>query len=160
VRSVELAQAWRQRARGELAQLVAAHAAHVLHPHQVLVAPVGRHLVFKRQKLCWYDGPRVLNQKPSIDVLFNSAAENFGKRLLGLLLTGMGSDGAEGCLHIKKQGGFTIVQDPASCAVYGMPRAAIELQAATRVLPLAKIAPFILKLLGLNEGRLAAGASG
>lgn len=126
---------------------------------EVLIAPVGRHLVFKNQRLCWNDGPKVLNQKPSIDVLFNSAAEAFGERALGLLLTGMGSDGAQGCLNIKRRGGFTIVQDPATCAVYGMPKAAIELQAATRILPLDKLAPFILKLVGLKQDRPVAGTN-
>jgi two-component system chemotaxis response regulator CheB len=93
----------------------------------VIVAPVDRHLIIKKNLLVLYDGPRVLNQKPSVDVLFESAANSFGAELLGVLLTGMGSDGANGCVSIVSKGGFTVVQDKETSAIFGMPKVAIEI---------------------------------
>jgi two-component system chemotaxis response regulator CheB len=127
---------------------------HEVKAGNVFIAPAGKHVVVKGLHLGLYDGPKVLNQKPSINVLFDSAAIHYGERSLGLLLTGMGSDGAKGCLNILQHGGYTIIQDPASCAVYGMPKAAIELQAATKIIPLNKIAPFILRLVGVRANQI------
>ncbi len=77
-----------------------------------------------------------------------SAARQFESQLIGILLTGMGTDGAEGCVEIKARGGYTIAQDQTSSTIFGMPRAAIERKGATRVLPLDSIADFILRLTG------------
>ena len=112
---------------------------------QVLVAPGGRHLVVERAapgewRTRLDDGPKVCYQKPSVDVLFHSVARAAGERALGVLLTGMGSDGAEGLLAMRQAGAWTAAQDEASCVVFGMPREAIERGAAERVLPLHQIA--------------------
>jgi two-component system chemotaxis response regulator CheB len=106
---------------------------------EVLVAPVGKHLRLRGSDVALDDGPRVLNQKPSVDVLFRTASESHGTRTLGVLLTGMGRDGAEGCREIVRRGGRTLVQDEATSAIFGMPRAAIEMQGATEVLALDQI---------------------
>jgi len=82
----------------------------------------------------------VQNQKPSVDVLFRSAAAAFGPGVLGVLLTGMGRDGADGCKEIVASGGHTLVQDQESSAIFGMPKAAIELGGASEILSLASIA--------------------
>lgn len=112
----------------------------------VLVAPVGIHLRFEGNELSHFDGPAVLNQKPAVDVLFKSAALSYGKRLLGVLLTGMGSDGAEGCVTIRENGGHTLVQDAASSAIYGMPKVAAELGGAAEILGLDGMAPRLIQL--------------
>ena len=78
--------------------------------------------------------------RPSVDVLFQSAAEAAGAHAIGVILTGMGKDGAQGLLAMKQQGAFTIAQDEASCIVFGMPREAIEIGAADLVAPLSQIA--------------------
>ena len=89
-------------------------------------------------------GPRVCYQRPSVDVLFLSVAEAAGTEAVGVLLTGMGSDGAQGLLKMRQAGARTIAQDEATCVVFGMPREAIELGAAEQVLPLAAMANAIL----------------
>ena len=96
-------------------------------------------------------GPAVSGHRPSIDVLFRSAA-SVGQGVVGVLLTGMGRDGAEGLLAIRRAGGMTIAQDRASCVVYGMPRAAAEIDAVDRELPLPRIAAAILQS-GAPRGR-------
>jgi two-component system chemotaxis response regulator CheB len=106
----------------------------------VLVAPVNRHLVVNSHSLVLEDGPKVQNQRPSVDVLFRSAAAAYGSGVLGVLLTGMGRDGAEGCKAILNAGGHTLVQDQETSAIFGMPKAAIELGGATEILPLSSIA--------------------
>jgi two-component system chemotaxis response regulator CheB len=77
---------------------------------------------------------------PSVDLLFRSAAEHAGRNAVGVILTGMGADGAKGMLQLKEAGAYTIAQDEATCAVFGMPRAAIELGGIGKVLPLQEIA--------------------
>jgi two-component system chemotaxis response regulator CheB len=89
-------------------------------------------------------GPRVCYQRPSVDVLFSSVAEAARDRAIGVLLTGMGSDGAQGLLKMRQAGARTIAQDEASCVVFGMPREAIVLGAADQVLALPQIANGIL----------------
>ena len=89
-------------------------------------------------------GPRVCYQRPSVDVLFSSVAEAAGNRAIGVLLTGMGADGAQGMLKMRKAGARTMAQDEASCVVFGMPREAIAMGAAEQVLPLSAIANGIL----------------
>jgi two-component system chemotaxis response regulator CheB len=104
------------------------------------VAPCDRHLVFEGRRLVLDDGPRVLNQKPAVDRLFSSAAAVYGNRTIGVLLTGMGQDGARGCVDIIKAGGATIVEDASTAAIFGMPKAAIDRGGATKVTPLGRIA--------------------
>ena len=108
------------------------------------IAPGDKHLlVIKegRQYRCKLnDGPAVNRHKPSVDVLFRSVAQNVGKNALGILLTGMGADGARGLLEIMESGGTTIAQDEITSVVWGMPGAAVELGAANYILPLNKIA--------------------
>jgi two-component system chemotaxis response regulator CheB len=113
---------------------------------EVVVAPVDKHLVVRHGRLHLDDGPKILHQKPSVDVLFESAATQFGKRVFGVLLTGMGRDGAAGCAAIVKRGGFTLVQDQSTSAIFGMPKAAIEANGASLVLPLQDIATYLVTL--------------
>jgi two-component system chemotaxis response regulator CheB len=82
------------------------------------------------------DGPLVNRHKPSVDVLFKSVAQHAGRNALGMILTGMGDDGARGLLEMYEAGAPTVAQDEASCVVFGMPREAIRLGAAAQVLPL------------------------
>jgi two-component system chemotaxis response regulator CheB len=91
------------------------------------------------------DGPPVLRHRPSVDVLFRSVAEAMGERAIGVILTGMGADGADGLLAMKKAGASTIAQDEASCVVFGMPKEAIDRGAVDVVLPLPRIAAGILQ---------------
>ncbi len=113
-------------------------------PGRVLIAPGGRHmeLVRKNNKLYAHvsDGEPVNRFKPSVDVLFRSVARVLGSKATGVILTGMGHDGAAGLLAMRKNGAFTIAQDEESSVVYGMPRAAAEMGAATIVEPLENIA--------------------
>jgi two-component system chemotaxis response regulator CheB len=112
-------------------------------PGSALVAPGDYHIVLRRAGNSYFvavrTGPRVCYQRPSIDVLFHSVAETAADRATGVLLTGMGSDGAQGLLRMRQAGAHTIAQDEASCVVFGMPREAIRLNAAAQVLPLSRI---------------------
>ena len=121
----------------------------VIKPGTVLVAPATHHLCCSGQKAYWDDSPKIQNQKPSVDRMFFSAAASHGKDLIGILLTGMGRDGADGCLRIIQEGGRTLVQDKDTSLIYGMPRAAAELNAATRILPLQGIASGLKEMCGL-----------
>ncbi|MBT0652147.1 chemotaxis-specific protein-glutamate methyltransferase CheB [Geomobilimonas luticola] len=112
---------------------------------EVLVAPTDCHLMVVDGRTRLTYGPQVNCCRPSIDVLFSSLVP-LGSQVVGVLLTGMGKDGAQGLRGIKEQGGVTIVQDEQSCAVFGMPKAAISLEAADRVLPLDAIPAAIIKL--------------
>ena len=121
-----------------------------LYPGRVLVAPGGLHMMVRRAgsayRIAVKDGPRVCYQRPSVDVLFRSVAEEAGPNAVGALLTGMGSDGASGLSQIRQGGGATIAQDEETCVVYGMPREAIRIGAATQVLPLQQVAGAIVRL--------------
>jgi two-component system, chemotaxis family, protein-glutamate methylesterase/glutaminase len=97
------------------------------------------------------DEPRVNGHRPSADVLLRSVAEEFGGHGIGLLMTGMGDDGAEGLGAIKKEGGMTIAQSEESCVVYGMPKAAIERGYAVRVVGLDIMGSTLQALCGRNE---------
>jgi two-component system chemotaxis response regulator CheB len=112
---------------------------------EVLVAPNDCHMIVDKGKVRLVQGEPVNCCRPSIDVFFNSLAEE-GSRVVGVLLTGMGKDGAQGLYRIKEQGGVTIAQDELSCAVFGMPRAAIAINAADEILPLPDIPDAILKI--------------
>ena len=119
-----------------------------LHPGAVLLAPTGWHLTVTRGYARLSDEPAVDSFKPSVTPLFRSAAEAYGSRVCGVILTGMGRDGADGLKAVKRAGGHTIAQDEASSAVFGMPRAAIESGAVDRVLPLEEIARALQELVG------------
>ncbi|HEX4477223.1 MAG TPA: chemotaxis-specific protein-glutamate methyltransferase CheB [Polyangiaceae bacterium] len=109
----------------------------------VVVAPPDRHLAVERGRLRLSAAPERFSCRPSVDVLFESVAKEFGSASVACLLTGMGRDGASGLLDIRRAGGFTIAQDEATSVVFGMPREAILLGAAERVLPLGEIGPFL-----------------
>jgi two-component system, chemotaxis family, protein-glutamate methylesterase/glutaminase len=117
----------------------------------VFIAPADRHLVVRGGVLRLTNDPERHSCRPSVDVLFASLAAELGAAAAGILLTGMGRDGAAGLLDMRRAGGRTIAQDEASCVVFGMPREAILLGAAERTLGLDEMAPAILAL--------AAGAS-
>lgn len=121
-------------------------------PGNVTVAPVNLHLVVAEGKLTLDDGPKILNQKPAVDALFSTAAEWYGDRVIGVLLTGMGRDGAEGCRKIIAQGGHTLVQNRETSAIFGMPKAAIDLGAASEVLSLADIPKRLMEIVTEKEG--------
>lgn len=119
----------------------------------VLVAKSNDHLVLDDKQLLGYDAhPKEYAYRPSVDVFFHCVAQHWRGDAVGVLLTGMGRDGAEGLLALRRAGKITVAQDQASCAVYGMPRAAIELDAAQSILPLDKIGPFLRSTVG---GKLA-----
>jgi two-component system chemotaxis response regulator CheB len=117
-------------------------------PGRALIAPGNRHLVLRRHgphyEVELSDGPRVSRHRPSVDVLFRSVAQTAGAHALGVLLTGMGDDGATGLLEMKRAGAATVAQDERSSVVFGMPKEAIERGAADRVLPLSHMAGAIL----------------
>lgn len=107
---------------------------------KVLVAPDGFHtVVSKRKTIQLISGDAVNNVKPSVDVLFNSIAEEYGSHAVGVLLTGMGADGADGLKRIKVSGGATVAQSEESCTVFGMPKVAIERGAAVEILSIEDI---------------------
>ena len=124
-----------------------AEAGDVVRPGVALIAPGNRHVRLCRRALDLVieldDGPLVARHRPSVDVLFRSAAENAGASAAGVLLTGMGNDGAQGLLELRRAGAMTIAQDAATSVVFGMPKEAIALGAAARVLPLGAIAAAI-----------------
>ncbi|MBJ6750026.1 chemotaxis-specific protein-glutamate methyltransferase CheB [Geomonas anaerohicana] len=113
---------------------------------EALIAPDGRHLTVADGVIRLTDAPPVNCCRPSIDVFFESLARQRCDQVVAVLLTGMGRDGAQGMLHIKEAGGTTIVQDEPSCAVFGMPKAAITLDAADQVVPLDLIPAALEKL--------------
>ena len=113
---------------------------------RVVMAPPNRHLVVRGGHLYLTADPERHSCRPSVDVLFESVAREIGAGATACLLTGMGRDGAAGLLDIRRAGGLTIAQDEASCVVWGMPREAVLLDAAERVLPLREIAPALAQL--------------
>src|SRR5450755_490370 len=119
----------------------------VLRGH-ALIAPGNHHLLLKRSGARYYveikEGPAVCRHRPSVDVLFRSAARYAGKNAVGVILTGMGDDGARGMLEMKQAGAVTIAQNEATCVVFGMPNEAIKRSAVDKVLPLGAVAGAIL----------------
>jgi len=117
---------------------------------QALIAPGNRHLLLKRSGARYFvevkDGPLVCRHRPSVDVLFRSAARYGGRNVIGVIMTGMGDDGARGMLEMKEAGAFNVAQDEASCIVFGMPAEAIKTGAVGRVLPLGQIASEVIRL--------------
>lgn len=119
-------------------------------PGTALVAPGNFHMLLRRSGARYYveikTGPMVYHQRPAVDVLFKSTAQYAGANAIGVILTGMGADGAEGLLEMKKMGAGTIAQDEKSCVVFGMPKEAIKLGAADKVVSLEMIASEIIKM--------------
>ena len=115
---------------------------------RALIAPGNHHLLLKRSGARYYveikEGPLVCRHRPSVDVLFRSAARYAGGNAVGVIMTGMGDDGAAGMLEMKQAGAVTIAQDESTCVVFGMPREAIKRHAVDKVLPLESIAGAIL----------------
>ncbi|MDO9072248.1 MAG: chemotaxis response regulator protein-glutamate methylesterase [Rubrivivax sp.] len=125
-------------------------------PGHAYIAPGGFHLSVERSGANYVarvqDGEPVNRHKPSVEVLFDSAARVVGRNALGVMLTGMGADGARAMKTMRDAGSFNLVQDEASCVVFGMPREAIAHGAAQEVLPLAQLAPRLLEWLRANAG--------
>ena len=116
-------------------------------PGTALVAPGGMHIKMTDSLTIRYDdGPMLHHCKPAVDVLFHSVAQNIGPHAAGILLTGMGRDGADGLKALRNVGGLTVAQDEQTCTVYGMPAAAVDLGAAQHVLPPAKIGAWLIRL--------------
>jgi two-component system chemotaxis response regulator CheB len=120
-------------------------------PGQVLIAPGNKHTLLKRSGARYFvevrDGPLVSRHRPSVDVLFRSTARYAGKNAIGVIMTGMGDDGAKGMLEMKEAGAVNIAQDEATSVVFGMPAEAIKLGGVDRVVPLHRIADEILRRL-------------
>ena len=119
-------------------------------PGTVLIAPGNYHMILRRSGARYYvevkTGPMVHHQRPAVDILFKSTAKYAGANAIGVILTGMGADGAEGLLEMKKAGAGTIAQDERSCVVFGMPKEAIKLGAVDSVLPLDQIAAEMMRM--------------
>lgn len=119
-------------------------------PGTALVAPGNYHMIFRRSGARYYvevkTGPMVHHQRPAVDVLFKSTAKYAGANAIGVIMTGMGADGAEGLLEMKKMGASTIAQDEKTCVVFGMPKEAIKLGAADKIVPLDSMASEIIKM--------------
>lgn len=117
---------------------------------QALIAPGNKHLLLKRSGARYYvevrDGPLVSRHRPSVDVLFRSTARYAGRNAVGVIMTGMGDDGARGLLEMKEAGAYSIAQDEESCVVFGMPAEAIKLGAVEKVMPLSQIAAKVVAL--------------
>ena len=115
---------------------------------RALIAAGNHHLLLKRSGARYHvevkDGPLVCRHRPSVDVLFRSAARYAGQNAVGVILTGMGDDGARGMLEMKEAGAITIAQDEATSVVFGMPKEAIKLNAVDKILPLECIAGAVL----------------
>lgn len=125
-------------------------------PGVALIAPGNKHLVLQLSGARYIarikDGPPVHHQRPAVDVLFQSVARNAGRNAVGLILTGMGADGAKGLLAMRDAGAHTIAQDEASCVVFGMPKEAIKLGAADEILPLGRVAGAAMAAVGGKAG--------
>jgi len=121
----------------------------ILSPGKALISPGNKHMEIMRSGAVYYakiiDGPLVHHQRPSLDNLFMSVAKYAGRNAVGVILTGMGKDGAAGLLEIKKSGAYTIAQDEKSCVVFGMPKEAIESGAVNQVAALRDIPGAIIK---------------
>lgn len=118
-------------------------------PGLVLIAPGGKHMLLQRSGAQYQvdvkDGPLVSRHRPSVDVLFRSSAQSAGANAVGIILTGMGDDGAHGMKEMHDAGALTIAQDEASCVVYGMPKEAVKLGAVDGILPLSAIPQLIMQ---------------
>ena len=119
-------------------------------PGRALIAPGGKHMLLKRSGAYYFvevvDGPLVNRHRPSVDVLFRSVAKFAGKNATGIIMTGMGDDGAKGLKEMRDAGAPTVAQDEETCVVFGMPKEAIKLGGVDRVLPLQQIPAEIVRL--------------
>lgn len=117
---------------------------------KVLIAPGNKHMEIRRSGIQYYvtlfDGPMMFHQRPAVEILFNSVAKYAGQNAIGVILTGMGKDGAQGLLNMRQAGANTIAQDEKSCIVFGMPKEAIDLGAAEVIKPLTQITQTILDI--------------
>lgn len=135
-----------------LCQITVKEAAHndTVLPGHALIAPGNHHLLLKRSGARYFveikDGPLVSRHRPSVDVLFRSTARYAGRNAIGVIMTGMGDDGAKGMLEMKEAGAYTVAQDEASCVVFGMPHEAIKLGAVDKVLSLGTIPSEIMRI--------------
>jgi two-component system chemotaxis response regulator CheB len=132
-------------------------------PGHAYIAPGGRHLLVERDGARYRcrlkDGPPVNRHIPSVDVLFRSVAQQVGPNAVGVVLTGMGDDGAKGLKEMHDAGAPTVVQDEASSVVWGMPGAAVKLGAADEVVPLTRVADSVMKLVQTAGAQAAAAAN-
>jgi two-component system chemotaxis response regulator CheB len=119
-----------------------------IEPGHVYIAPPDYHLLVEPGHLALSIDESVHHSRPSIDVAFESAADAYGDRLVGVILTGANEDGSAGLRRIRETGGVAVVQDPATAARPEMPSAAIDAVTGARVLPLRKIAPFLVEICG------------
>ena len=126
---------------------------------QALIAPGNHHILLKRSGARYYveikDGPLVCRHRPSVDVLFRSAARYAGKNAVGVIMTGMGDDGARGMLEMKEAGAKNIAQDEATSVVFGMPHEAIKRGGVDRIRPLDKISEEVVRLCELEDEKLS-----
>tara|TARA_Y100000310_G_scaffold280406_1_gene300119 strand:+ start:49 stop:540 length:492 start_codon:yes stop_codon:yes gene_type:complete len=117
-------------------------------PGRVLIAPGGSHMLLQRSGAQYRveikDGPLVSRHRPSVDVLFRSVAQAAGRNATGIIMTGMGDDGARGLSEMRTSGALTVAQDEATCVVYGMPKEAVMLGAVDLTIPLPNIPEAIL----------------
>jgi two-component system chemotaxis response regulator CheB len=143
----------------QLSQIEIKEACHgdLIQAGRALIAPGNRHMSVRRRRERLFveidDGPLVSRHRPSVDVLFRSVAQTAGTNALGIILTGMGSDGAQGLLQMKNSGAETVAQDEPSCVVFGMPKEAIAHGAVNVILPLSKISAKILSITPDRERR-------
>jgi two-component system chemotaxis response regulator CheB len=123
-------------------------------PGRALIAPGGKHMLLRRDGANYHvdviDGPLVNRHRPSVDVLFRSVAKQAGANALGIIMTGMGDDGAAGLLEMRKAGARTVAQDEESCVVYGMPKEAVKRGGVEKSVPLHAINREILQQLGIR----------
>jgi len=123
-----------------------------VYPGRCLIAPGNFHMLLRRSGTRYYvnvkTGPMVHHQRPAVDVLFRSVAKAAGRNAVGVILTGMGADGAEGLLLMREAGATTVGQDESSCVVYGMPKAAYEAGGVERVVHLSNVAGEIMRIVG------------
>jgi two-component system chemotaxis response regulator CheB len=116
---------------------------------RALIAPGNFHMLLKRSGARYYvevkEGPLVNRHRPSVDVLFRSTARYAGANAIGVIMTGMGDDGARGLLEMKQSGAKTVAQDEKTCVVFGMPKEAIKMGAVDKILPLDSIAPYVIR---------------
>ncbi len=123
-----------------------------IRPGTVYLAPANYHLLVERGELSLSVDEKVEYSRPSIDVLFESAADAYGPGVIGVVLTGANADGARGAARIKKRGGFVIAQDPRTAESPAMPQAAIDAARVDRILPLDRIGPFLIELCRSSHG--------
>ena len=118
----------------------------------VYVAPAGQHMEVKSDgKISLNNEPTIWGVRPAVDKLFISASRVYGAKIVSVVLTGMGKDGAEGTIQVKNEGGYTISEDQSTCIIYGMPKVAFETGKVDEVIPLDKIASRLIRLIEGTE---------